>query len=105
MFLFNVFTSSSKFDHWGKKKDILTKPGDSAFILDAKKYNFEAKAIKYIRYTIDIEHGIYLDREKLRALGNTKDSQYCSLLLGALKKKLAKSIYFIRGIELALVSC
>ncbi|KAI1000108.1 Transposon Ty3-G Gag-Pol polyprotein [Podosphaera aphanis] len=63
-----IFSSGSREDHQEKVKIVLRKLQDGGLTLDIMKCEFEVKKTKYLGYIIDVDQGIRMDPEKVKAI-------------------------------------
>lgn len=63
-----IFSSGSQHDHREKVKQVLTKLQEGGLTLDILKCEFEVKRTKYLGYIIDVERGVSMDPEKVKAI-------------------------------------
>ena len=63
-----IFSSGSTNDHRNKVKQVLTKLQEGGLTLDITKCEFEVKWTKYLGYIIDVERGISMDPDKVKAI-------------------------------------
>ena len=63
-----IISSGSTNDHRNKVKQVLTKLQEGGLTLDITKCEFEVKRTKYLGYIIDVERGISMDPDKVKAI-------------------------------------
>ena len=55
-------------DHRKKVKQVLAKLQEGGLTLDIMECEFDVRRTKYLGYIIDVEHGIRMDPDKVKAI-------------------------------------
>lgn len=65
-----IYSSGSRTEHQGHVRKVLNRLREAGLQIDIDKCEFETKATKYLGFVIDVDHGLKMDPEKVKAIEN-----------------------------------